>query len=434
LGGKLVTNFRRVLAIVVAVGLTSVFAISGISGAAPAGPDEGVTDKSVKIGFIYPKTGVASSSSGTAGDGCKARVGRENAKGGVNGRKIDVVYFDDASSAANLTGAQSLVQSDKVFAVVNSSPYAFLAWRWLHDNGVALVDGGYAGGGYTSLPGNEQIISGFGNGSGAGVSDVWARIMKAKGAKKAAVIGFGISSSSKQQAQKYEDTALPSQGIDAAYINTSVDFGTTDVNPVVLGMKGAGVDGAFYIMTANTNLAIAQGLAQNGVPMKAQVMATGYGQALLDQPVAKTIGSDVIFTQHFAPIELKTKATKQLVSDLKKYTDYSGVPDFGIYTGYIDCELLILGLKAQGKNLDRATFADGIRKMGRFNPAGLWCQPLDFSLATYSDVPETDCQFATSIKDGKFVVVKPKGSSNGAFSGKRLATDSAAATTTTAPA
>jgi branched-chain amino acid transport system substrate-binding protein len=168
--------------------------------------------------------------------------------------------------------------------------------------------------------------------------------------------------------------------------------------------------------------------------MKAQIMATGYGQALLDQPVAKTIGSDVIFTQHFAPVELKSKATKQLQADLKKHADYTGVPDFGIYTGYIDCELLILGLKAQGKNLDRATFADGIRKMGNVNPAGLWCQPLDFSTAGYSQMPETDCQFAMVIKDGKFAVLKPKSGAKDAFTGKRLAPDAPDATTTTAPA
>ena len=45
---------------------------------------------------------------------CQARVGAENAKGGVNGRKINVQYIDDQSSGANLTAAQDLVQNRKV--------------------------------------------------------------------------------------------------------------------------------------------------------------------------------------------------------------------------------------------------------------------------------------------------------------------------------
>ena len=82
-------------------------------------------------------------------------------------------------------------------------------------------------------------------------------------------------------------------------------------------------------MNGNTNLAIAQGLKQNGVNMKAQLMATGYGQDLLDQPIANQLGPSVIFTQGWAPVEAKTKATKQFQADLKKYADFTGVPDFG---------------------------------------------------------------------------------------------------------
>ena len=77
------------------------------------------------------------------------------------------------------------------------------------------------------------------------------------------------------------------------------------------------------------------------------------------------IGPDVRLHEQWAPVESKTKATKRLQADLKKYADFTGVPDFGIYTGYIDCDLAIIGLKQQGKNLDPSTFADGIRKLGK---------------------------------------------------------------------
>ena len=135
----------RALATVVATGLVSVLALSGVGGAATAGADQGVTDKSVKIGFIYSKTGVASATSGTSDIGCKARVARENAAGGVNGRKIEVVYVDDQSSGANKTAAQDLVQNQHVFMVVNDSAFAFLTYQFLLDEGVPLIGGGYDG-------------------------------------------------------------------------------------------------------------------------------------------------------------------------------------------------------------------------------------------------------------------------------------------------
>src|SRR5262245_23640088 len=395
------------LAVAVTTGLVSVFALSGVGSAATAGADQGVTDKSVKIGFIYSKTGVASATSGDSDIGCKARVGRENAKGGVNGRKIDVSYFDDQSSNANLTGAQNLVQNEKVYLIVNDSAFAFGTYRWLLDNGVPLIGGGYDGTYYGS-PGNENIISGLGNSAPAtGVTtDVSAVMMKQLGAKKTAAIGYGISPSSSNAVKAFQKYAAPAQGLDPVYTNATVDFGSTDVSPLVLGIKNAGADAAFYAMNGNTNLAIAQGLTQNGVKMKAQIMATGYGQALLDQPVAKSIGTDVIFTQGWQPVEMKTKATKQLQADLKKYADYTGVPDFGIYTGYTDCELAIIGLKEQGKNLDRSTYSDGIRALGKINPGNLSACPLDLSVASYGKPAEQVCQYAVVIKNGKFTLLK----------------------------
>ena len=44
-----------------------------------------------------------------AGNAFKARIARENAKGGVNGRKIDAMLMDDARSN-NLTAAHDCVQ------------------------------------------------------------------------------------------------------------------------------------------------------------------------------------------------------------------------------------------------------------------------------------------------------------------------------------
>ena len=89
-------------------------------------------------------------------------IGRENADGGVNGRKLEVDYVDDQSSAQNLTAAQDLVQNKHVFMVVDTSAFTFLTYRWLLDNGVPTIGGGFDGTEY-GRPGNEKIISGFGN-------------------------------------------------------------------------------------------------------------------------------------------------------------------------------------------------------------------------------------------------------------------------------
>ena len=291
----------------------------------------------------------------------------------MNGRKLDVSYVDDQSSGANTTAAQDLVQNQHVFMVINDSAFAFLTYRFLLDSsGVPLIGGGYDGT-YYGDPGTRRSSPGSGTPRRLSVSPTTstAKIAKSQGATKMASLGYGISPSSTAAAKSNSKYAAPAAGLEAVYTNTTVDFGSTDVSPLVLGIKNSGADSAYYAMNGNTNLAIAQGLVQNGVKMKAELMATGYGQNLLDEPIAQQIGPEVIFTQGWAPVEAKTKATKQFQADLKKYANYTGVPDFGIYTGYIDCDLAILGLKQQGKNLDQSTFPEDIRKLGKFNPANL---------------------------------------------------------------
>jgi branched-chain amino acid transport system substrate-binding protein len=414
------SSFRIRPVAVVATGVLAVaLALSGMSAAATAGPAQGVTDTTVKIGFISSKTGVAASTSGSSDVGCKARVGRQNAAGGVNGRKLQVEYVDDASSAANLTQAQSLVQNDHVYLVVNDSAFAFLTYRWLLEHGVPFIGGGFDGN-YYGAPGNEKVISAFGNSPPiSGIqTTLTPKIMKSLGASKIAAIGYGVSPSSSAAVKSLQQYAIPEAGLKPVYTNTSVDFGTSDVGPLVLGMRNAGADGAWYAMDLSTNLALAQGLIQNGVKMKAQLMATGYGHELLDQPVSKTLGPDIVFTTGWAPVELKTKATKRFQADLKKYAGFTKVPDFGIYTGYIDCDLAIRGLEQQGDSLDPSTYWEALRSIGQINPGGgLGCSTIDFSLETYGKIVEsgpTDrrkiCTWALQVKDGKFVVLKPKDS------------------------
>jgi branched-chain amino acid transport system substrate-binding protein len=159
-------------------------------------------------------------------------------------------------------------------------------------------------------------------------------------------------------------------------------------------------------LDGNTNLAIAQNLKQNGVNMKAVLMASGYGQAMLDSPITKTLNSVDVVSQIYKPAELASDpAVKQFRSDLKKYGGITGVPDYGAYTGYISCDLAITGLEQAGKNPTRQGFIDGLHKLGTYKAADLTCQPLDISLTNFGKTPTKSCQYFVTFKNGKFVVM-----------------------------
>ena len=386
-------------------GLVLVGTVAGTAGA-QTGSVPGVTDKTVKIGFISSETGVASETSKGSIDACKARIGRANAEGGVNGRKIEVEYVDDQSGPGNLDIAKDLVQNRNVFAVVNDSALAFFAYRYLVAQGVPVVGGGFDGTYYYDK-GNESIISGLGGGSPVpGLTfDIGGQVMKKLGGTKVGAVGYGISPSSSENAQAVYQYGGPAQGLKSTYINKTVDFGSTDVGPVVLGIKNSGADALWLPLNPATNLAIIQGLQQNGAQMKAVLSATGYGQSLLDSPAAQSLTAQDVFLTGFRPVELGGKAIKQMQADRKKYTNKTGVPEWGEYTGYVDCDIVIKGLEGAGKDLTRKGFVDAIRNAGTYDVAGLTCQPYDFSLANYGKVASSYCQWAVIVDKGKFKVL-----------------------------
>jgi branched-chain amino acid transport system substrate-binding protein len=365
-----------------------------------------VSDNSVKIGYISSQTGVAAATHKNAHKSCQARVDAQNAKGGVNGRKIDLEVIDDQSSGANLTAAQDLVQNRDAFMVIDNSAFAFLAQRFLKDAGVPMIGGGFDGSYYYNK-GNENLISGLGNGTPVpGLTyDTATRVMKQMGAKKVAAVGYGASPSSSESAKATETFGADAVGLKGVYLNNTLEFGGTDVGPVVLGIKNSGADGLYLPLDSDTNFAIVQGLQQNGVKMKANILATGYSQDLLDQPIAQTITpNDVMFTA-YRPVELGGKAVKDFQANLKKYSGLTGVPDYGTYTGYIVCDMLIKGLQGAGQNPTRQGFVDAIRKGGPYDGAGLLCAPIDLSYESFGKIAKTTCSWFVTVENGKFKVL-----------------------------
>src|SRR4051794_19620630 len=195
-GHALGRSLRRAVAVAV-TGIAVIGAAMVAPGAAQTADSTGVTAKEIKVGYIYSKGGLAGSTFENAADGFNARVKEENAKGGVNGRKIVPVIADDSGSSNNLVAAQNLVQNEKVFLVVDNSPFAFLAYRFLLDNGVPMVGGGYDGNEY-GQPGNEKLISILGNNSpvyGAQYKGGFVDLMKKAGAKNVGTVSYGSSAS-----------------------------------------------------------------------------------------------------------------------------------------------------------------------------------------------------------------------------------------------
>src|SRR6476646_4550036 len=92
-------------------------AASGGSALSQKKYDAGATDTEIKIGNIMPYSGPASSY-GVIGKTEEAFFKMINAEGGVGGRKINFITYDDAYSPPKaIEQARKLVESDEVLLI-----------------------------------------------------------------------------------------------------------------------------------------------------------------------------------------------------------------------------------------------------------------------------------------------------------------------------
>src|SRR5258707_4990598 len=101
---------------------TAVIVFAAMSGSALAQKkyDTGATDTEIKIGNIMPYSGPASAY-GVIGKTEEAYFKKINAEGGINGRKVNFISYDDGYSPPKaVEQVRKLVESDEVLLVFNS--------------------------------------------------------------------------------------------------------------------------------------------------------------------------------------------------------------------------------------------------------------------------------------------------------------------------
>jgi branched-chain amino acid transport system substrate-binding protein len=111
---------RRQLRTIVPVLVAGLLAVAGSAGAAEKKYGPGITDTEIKIGQTVPFSGPASSFAIVARIEA-AYLQMINSKGGVNGRKIELIQIDDAYSPPRaVEQTRKLVDSDEVLAIAGT--------------------------------------------------------------------------------------------------------------------------------------------------------------------------------------------------------------------------------------------------------------------------------------------------------------------------
>lgn len=361
-------DMRKLLAVaagvaMAAAGCSSSKSSSG-SGASGGSGSSASASHTINIGVLTDLTGPAASAAKTSVKGVAA--GAELAK--TDGYSIHYVVGDTQTSPSGaLSAAQKLVQQNHVTAIVAVSALAFAASSYLTAQGVPVVGVAEDGPEWITA---KNMFSTFGFLDTTKVSTTGGQLFKMLGAKTIGTLGYSISPSS-AEAAKSAAVSAQQAGLKVGYLNANFPFGSTDVQPVAIKMKAAGVDGVTASVDPNTGLDLLTALRQSGDNPKVALFPTGYGSDLSEGgPGAVQSAQGAYFSLSFEPVEMNTPATRQFAADLKA-TGVTGDPTYGEYGGYTAVALLLQALKATGAKPTHASLIKALSNITDFDAAGL---------------------------------------------------------------
>ncbi len=360
----------------------------------------------ITVGLITSLTGLAAPQFVGALQGAQARIDLQNAQGGVNGHKINLISADDQTSFQGASTAMSeLVNLKHVFAIIDLSDFTTSAYRIAQQAGVPVVGFPTDGPEWGQRP-NTNMVSIAGNvpptGVGGIVNTVWPNVAKLLDAKNMAALAIGGEAAAIQGAQSFVRAAKV-DGVKVGYTNYSIPIATVDVTSLVLSLKQAAVDGFFGSLLINTNFAILTAARQAGLKLVAPMMETGYGQQLLDQPSAVQAGQGAVFPVYQRPLNEPDAATRREQAAFAKYEHFTGVPELGWTWGWISADLLIQGLKRAGTSPTRTSFLRALHNLRGYDAEGLLPSPIDISLKDFGTAPAKQCYYFERLEGSQFV-------------------------------
>jgi ABC-type branched-subunit amino acid transport system substrate-binding protein len=318
----------------------------GASGVVRGVPPTWITVGGLGYSYLY----------GGADIGAKARFQRANDSGGVNGRTIEYLGFNDdgAVGTAGEAAAKKLVEQDGVFAVVPTvtpdlSASSYLVQQKIPYFGWALSSnfcGNQYGFGFTGCPVPKNATS-----------NAWPLLISKvfpQGASGRAVAIVAENTPSGQYDVGALSAAAKSVKLRVAYAKTSlVAPSTPDYNAVakeVMASNNGNIPDAIFVLGGASNvLGMQQALTTNGY-LGLFTNQIEYAPDL----VAPAVGA-IVLTQT-APVETagENPAMQQLVADVQKVAPGTPV-DQSVIAGYWSADLFLAAVQKAGKKLTPAS-------------------------------------------------------------------------------
>ncbi|MGJ5206427.1 ABC transporter substrate-binding protein [Bradyrhizobium sp. HKCCYLR20261] len=366
--------------------------------------DVGATDSEIKIGQTNPTSGPASTF-GAIGRAEAAYIRMVNEQGGVNGRKISLIQYDDAySPPKTVEQVRKLVESDEVlttFQIIGTPPNAAVQ-KYLNSKGVPQLLAGSGASRFTDPKNFPWTISA--NPNYQSEAHIYAKYILENFPNAKIGILYQNDDLGKDYVKGLKDGLGAKAGMIVKELSYEVSDPTVDSQLVTLKASGADL---FYNMStpkfAAQSIRKAAELGWKPVHIL-EVNATGVGQVLV--PAGPENAKDIISVAYgkdpLDPQWAEDEGMKRYKAFMAKYAPGEDANSGYATYGYSTAALLVQILKQCGDELTRANIMKQATNIKGFVPdLGL----PGMSITTTSDDYRINKQFQIMKFDGQRWVI-----------------------------
>ncbi|VIO73489.1 Leu/Ile/Val-binding protein [Bradyrhizobium ivorense] len=363
---------RRQLAVLAAA--LAIVATSGSAALAQKKYDTGATDTEIKVGNIMPYSGPASAY-GVIGRTEAAYFKMINDQGGINGRKINFISYDDNySPPKTVEQARKLVESDEVLLVFNSlgTPPNTAIQKYMNQKKVPQL---FVATGATKWndPQNFPWTMGW-QPNYQSETIIYARyILKNHPNAKIAVL-YQNDDYGKDYLKGLKD-GLGAKAASMIVAEDSYEVSEPTIDSHIVRLKATGADVFINITTPKF---AAQAIKKNAElgwkPLHFLNNVSGSIGSVI-KPAGFENAQDIISSQYFKdPTDAQWKTDKAMIAwneFLDKYYPEANRADASVMYAYIVSQGLVHVLKACGDNLTRENIMKQAASIRDYEPLGL---------------------------------------------------------------
>lgn len=352
---------RRSSALFAAIGAALSLVVSG------ACAEDGVSKDTILIGGYGPITGPAAFIGLGGRDGAAMAIEEINAAGGVNGRKLKMIFEDDAFSPAKaLTAVKKLVEEDKVFMIdgLSGSNPTVGTLDYARDNKIPT---------YISIASAPQVTHPFSRYLFRGAStesarfgEIYAEFLTQFLQVKRIGILSGVDENAKNEADNTERMLDKWYGVKIAG-REEFKVGDKDFTPQILKMKQINPDIVVAIgQTPEVSIIIRQ---MRDLGMRTPIYG---GAAAVDQSIIINAGlaAEGYMGGWLTPVYLDS-SHPDMLKYMKLYNKTypnapKGRPNLYDIMGYTEMYVIAEGMRRAGPDLTREKFVDALETISNY--------------------------------------------------------------------